>query len=50
VATAALRQRIASVLALVRRFWSLRGLNPSPMMRTNASQIEMAQNRHYCIP
>lgn len=40
---AALRQRIASVLALMRRIWSLRGLPLEPVGEPDSSQIEMAQ-------
>ncbi|WP_374255760.1 hypothetical protein [Aquabacterium sp.] len=39
----ALRPRMASVLALVRRIWSVRGLPLTPVGRTDSDQIEMTQ-------
>ncbi|MBI3383692.1 MAG: hypothetical protein HY019_16950 [Aquabacterium sp.] len=49
-ATTALRQRIASVLALVRRIWSLRGLPLMPIRQPDSGQIEMAQRRTLSHP
>jgi len=37
-------------LALVRRFWSLRGLDRGSVDLPTTSQIEMAQDCHYLIP